>query len=84
MQKHALALGYFALSVFCIFTSAHCFIVFSPLLILGAILALVTGVGYAAEPIAEKLRPVGAWAMKMFRIAQEPPKHSPEQVKPKH
>jgi hypothetical protein len=75
LQKHGIALGYFALSVFCILTSAHCFEVFSPLLIVAASLAMVAGIGYIAEPFVVKLRAARAWIVEMIRLAQETPSH---------
>jgi hypothetical protein len=83
LQKHFLALGYFFLRVFCIFTSAHCFKIFSPILMGAAFLALVAGVGYIAEPFVVMLRAAGGWMVEVVRFADETPKQMSEKTEEK-
>jgi hypothetical protein len=84
VQKHALALGYFFLAVFCILTSAHSFIELRLPLLLAAVLAIVVGTGYIARPLSEilshiarQLLSIPGWIAKMIRLAQEPPHRGP-------
>lgn len=73
MQSQAMALGYFFLSVFCIFTSANSGAVFREPLTFAAFLALAAGVGYIAQPAAAALRSLRAWTVQMVRLARETP-----------
>jgi dipeptide/tripeptide permease len=84
VQKHALALGYFFLAVFCILTSAHSFIELRLPLLFAAVLAIIVGTGYIARPLSEILSLMGrqllsipSWLAKMVRLAQEPPHRGP-------
>lgn len=73
MQKHALALGYFFLAVFCILTSAHSFIELRIPLLLAAMTSVLVGVSFVSEPVLLWLRGLSSWFSKMYRVAQEPP-----------
>ena len=84
VQKHALALGYFFLAVFCVFTSAHSFVQLRFLLLLAAILAVVVGVGYVASPLAARVRQVQASMVELIRIARQPPTHGSATSDEKH
>jgi len=88
VQKHAIALGYFFLSVFCVVASAHTWTNFTFALLLAALLAFVVGMGYAASPLVAgvgyvvrnlvpRFREVYAWCIRMVRLAQEPPTRTP-------
>ena len=50
MQKHAIALGYFFLAMFCIFTSAQSFYELRILLLLAALAAVLAGFGDPIQP----------------------------------
>ncbi len=77
MQKHAMALGYFFLAVFCVFTSAHSFHGLHLPLLLAALAAAVAGVGYLLSACAETLQAartrLSQWFVRMFHLAQQPP-----------
>ncbi len=80
MQKHALALGYFFLAVFCIFTSSQGFLqLFSFPLLLAAFAAALMGLGFLWSGCAPQLSAVKKWLVEMVRLAQQSPvesKHS--------
>ena len=77
MQKHALALGYFFLAVFCVFTSAHSFLGLHRPLLLLALVATLAGVGYLLSACAVTLQArktwLSHWFVRMFHLAQQPP-----------
>jgi hypothetical protein len=77
VQKHALALGYFFLAVFCILTSAHSFIELRIPLLLAAMISVLVGVNFVSEPVLLWLRGLSSWFAKMYRVAQEPPHREP-------
>ena len=73
MQKHAIALGYFFLAVFCIYVRHHASIVFHSTLATAAIFAgLVGGVFFVAAAI-QKLQTGKEFLGRWIRKAQEPP-----------
>jgi hypothetical protein len=81
VQKHAMALGYFFLAVFCIFVSSVS-VAFRDPLQLAALIAVVAGLGFQFSAVAEFLRAAPkrlAQAPKrlaqLIRAAQEPPSH---------
>jgi hypothetical protein len=84
VHQHAIALGYFFLSIFCVFTSAHSFVELRVALLLAALMALVAGVAYVASPLIARLRAVQAWFVQIIRLAQEPPRHSSAAADEKH
>lgn len=74
MQKHALALGYFFLAVFCIFTCSQGFLqrFYIPLL-LAALAAALMGLGYLFSACAPQFPAVKNSLLQMVRLAQSPP-----------
>ena len=77
MQKHAMALGYFFLAVFCVFTSAHSFRELLLPLLLAALAATLAGVGYLLSVCAVTLQAwktwLSHWFVRMFHLARQPP-----------
>ncbi len=77
MQKHAMALGYFFLAVFCVFTNAHCILGLHLPLLWAALAAAVAGVGYLLSACAVTLQAgktrLSHWFVRMFHLAQQPP-----------
>jgi hypothetical protein len=80
MQKHALALGYFFLAVFCMLTSAQSFVEFRIPLLIAALLAVIAGVGYISAPLSaiislvwQGVCGIPSWLVGMGRLAQQPP-----------
>ena len=77
LKKHAMALGYFFLAVFCVFTSAHCFRGLHLPLWMAALAATLAGVGYLLSACAVTLQAgktwLTHWFMHMFHLAQQPP-----------
>lgn len=77
MQKHALALGYFFLAVFCIFTCSQGFLqLFYIPLLLAALAAALMGLGFLLSACAPQFPAVKKWLVQMVRMAQEPPVES--------
>ena len=72
-QKHAIALGYFALAVFCVFTGSQGRLAFRTPLLLGAALALGAGCLFLASACYGPLCAAIEWLTGMSRLAQEPP-----------
>ena len=73
MQKHAMALGYFFLAVFCVFTSDHSFIGLRLPLLLAALAATLAGVGYWLSAFAVTLQAGMTWFVRMFHLARQSP-----------
>ena len=74
MQNHAIALGYFFLSVFCIFTSSQGYLnMFRSLLLVVALLAALMGLGYLFIAWAAQFQATRSWLMQMVRLAQQAP-----------
>ena len=77
MQKHAMALGYFFLAVFCIFTGSQVFGFRIPLL-LAALAAALTGVGFLLSACAVQFQAAKNWLVQMWRLiplARQLPTH---------
>jgi hypothetical protein len=72
VQKHAMALSYFFLAVFCILVSSVS-VAFQAPLQLAALIALVAGLGFQFSAVAEILRAAGNRLAQLVRLAQEPP-----------
>jgi hypothetical protein len=82
VQKHAMALGYFSLSVFCILTAGLVGAFQLPLLI-SALLAMLMGVAFLCTAFAAQLRACMNWftkaslsktsLFKIWQIARQPP-----------
>jgi hypothetical protein len=84
VAHHAIALGYFFLTAFCVLASAHSFLELRRILLAAAVLALIAGIGYVASPLAARLRAFWGWLstlpqglVKLIRMAQEPPDRAP-------
>jgi hypothetical protein len=75
VQKHAIALGYFFLAMFCIFTSAQSFYGLRILLLLAALAAVLAGFGVLFSPFAARLLACKNWLVQAFNIARKPPVH---------
>lgn len=73
MQKHAMALGYFALAVFCVFTGSQGLLAFRTPLLVGAALALGAGCVFLASACYGPLCAAIEWLTGMSRLAQKPP-----------
>ncbi|AMV20322.1 hypothetical protein [Planctomyces sp. SH-PL14] len=73
MQKHAMALGYFALAVFCVSTGSQGLLAFRTPLLLGAALSLGAGCVFLASACYGPLCAAIEWLTGMSRLAQEPP-----------
>ncbi|MBX3449225.1 MAG: hypothetical protein KF777_06685 [Planctomycetaceae bacterium] len=79
MQKHTMALGYFFLAIFCIFTSAQESLrMFSPPLLVAAFAAAMMGLGFLLSAVAPLFAAVKDWFIRLMRLAQQPPvEHKP-------
>ena len=76
MQKHAMALGYFFLSVFCIFTCSQGFLVLYCIpLLLAALAAALMGLGFLFSACAAQFQAGKNWLVQLVRLAQQPPAH---------
>jgi hypothetical protein len=77
MQRHAIALGYFFLAVFCIYVSAVAFGGVRLPMLAAAVAALAAGLGYLLHPHRAWLQTRAAsmhqWLLQMLREAQHPP-----------
>ena len=73
MQKHAMALGYFALAVFCVFTGSQGLLAFRTPLLVGAALALGAGCVFLALACYGPVCTAIEWLTGMSRLAQKPP-----------
>lgn len=74
MHKHAMALGYFFLAVFCIFTSSQGSLqLFAVPLLLAAMVALLVGLVFLWSACAPQLAIAWKRLGEMVRLAQEPP-----------
>ena len=74
MQKHALALGYFFLAMFCIYTSSQGFLqkYYVPLL-LAAFAFGLTGFGFLMSACTLQLLAAKEWCVRILQLAQQPP-----------
>ncbi len=74
MQKHAIALGYFFLSVFCIFTSSQGYLeLFCIPLLLVALVAALMGIGFLMSAWAGQFQAARKWLLQMVHLAQQAP-----------
>lgn len=74
MQKQAMALGYFFLAIFCVFTSSQGYLQrFSVALLLAALAAALMGLGYLVTACANHITAVKNWLLQMGALAQQPP-----------
>ena len=73
MRKHAIALGYFFLAVFCIYVSHHASIVFHSTLVTAATCALVVGGVFFVAASVQQLQTGKQFLGRWIRKAQEPP-----------
>lgn len=85
MQRHALALGYFFLSVLCLMGTSHTISVLAWALLLGAVLALFVGLGYLVWAWHRQLERAGGWLrhrlVELYKEARrEPERFSQEPV----
>lgn len=77
MQKHAIALGYFFLAIFCIFTSSQGYLEsFRFQLASLALLAALSGFGYLISACASQIYAIWQWLVQMFWLAQQRPTRS--------
>jgi hypothetical protein len=70
MQKHAMALGYFFLAVFCIFTSSQDLPLQIPLLVV-AMLAALMGIGFLMSAWAAQFQTAWRWWLQVVRLGQK-------------
>ena len=75
MQKHALALGYFFLAVFCVFVSPNSYSFLRFPLLLAAFTAALAGCGILLSACAVQLHAGKTWLVQIIRKAQQPPVH---------
>ena len=75
MEKHAMALGYFFLAVFCVFTSTQSIFEFRVPLLLVALGAALTGLGFLFSACAAQFQAGKNWLVQMVRLARQPPTH---------
>ncbi len=74
MQKHAMALGYFFLAVFCVFTCSQGFLqLFYIPLLLAALAAALMGLGFLFSACAPQFQALKNWLVQMVCLAQQPP-----------
>ena len=80
MQKHAMALGYFFLAVFCWFTSFHARVNIELVVLrFAALAAALMGLGFLWSACAGTFRLSKEWLLPMWRLAREPPVRSTPQ-----
>ena len=72
-QHHALALGYFFLAVFCVFTIGYSPMFLRIPLLIAAFLALAAGASYLAGPWRPRVSAARAWLARMISEARKPP-----------
>jgi len=74
VQKHAMALGYFFLSVFCVFTSSQGYLnMFRIPLFMVALVAALMGLGYFIIACAAQFQMARSWLLQMVRLAKQSP-----------
>jgi hypothetical protein len=73
MQKHAMALGYFFFSVFCIFTSSQAYLQLHMPLLVVSLLAALMGIGFLMSAWAAHFQTAWRWWLKMVRLGQQAP-----------
>ena len=77
MQKHALALGYFFLSVFCLLTASFVIEELRFPLLVASLAALLMGGGFLCSAFVGQIRACWKWLVEAFREAQQPPAREP-------
>jgi len=71
-----MALGYFFLAVFCVFTSTQGFLVLYCIpLLLAALAAALMALGFLFSACATQFQEGKNWLAQMVRLAQQPPTH---------
>ena len=73
MQKHAIALGYFFLSVFCIFTSSQGYLPLRRPLLIVSLLSALTGIGFLMSAWAAQFLTAWKWWLQLVRLGQQAP-----------
>ena len=73
MQKHAMALGYFFLSVFCIFTSSQGYLPLRMPLLIVSLLAALMGIGFLMSAWAAQFQTAWSWWLQLVRVGQQAP-----------
>ena len=73
MQKDAMALGYFSLAVFCIFTSSQGYLPLQMPLLIISLLAALMGIGFLMSAWAAQFQTVWRWWLQMVRLGQQAP-----------
>lgn len=71
MQKHAMALGYFSLSVFCVFASPQVQLGFQFLLHVVALFSALMGIGFLMIAWAPHFQTARGWVLEMVRLARQ-------------
>lgn len=71
MQKHAMALGYFFLSVFCVFASPQVQLRFQIPLLLVALISALMGIGFLMIAWAPQFQAARRWVLEMVRLARQ-------------
>lgn len=76
MQQHAMALGYFFLSVFCIFTSSQGYLTLWRIpLLAAALVAAAMGIGFLLSAWSAQFYAAWSGWLHMVRLAQQIPEH---------
>jgi hypothetical protein len=73
MQKHAMALGYFFLSVFCIFTSSQGYLQLQMPLLVVSLLAALMGIAFLMSAWAAQFQTAWSWWLQLVRMGQQAP-----------
>ena len=73
MQKHVMALGYFFLAVFCIFTSSHGYLQLRIPLLIVSMLAALMGIGFLMSAWAAQFQTAWRWWLQSVRMGQQAP-----------
>ena len=79
MQKHAMALGYFFLSVFCIFTSSQGYLQLQMPLLVVSLLAALMGIAFLMSAWAAQFQTAWSWWLQLVRMGQQAPINSHQQ-----
>ena len=74
LQKHAMALGYFFLSVFCVFATTQGYLeLFCIPLLLVALVAALMGIGFLMSAWAGQFQTAKRWLLQMVQLEQQAP-----------
>ena len=73
MQKHAMALGYFFLSVFCIFASSQGYLQLQMPLLIVSLLAALMGFGFLMSAWAAQFLMAWRWWLQLVRVGLQAP-----------